>query len=119
MVKIARYTKSAALDLVKYVKSVEITASAFNPRSRSCFALYEQMNSAKFKEMNPKYSCSFKHVDDKNVEPRLKVSYMNNMVWDIDPGDYTSQRLRSAIFSRAHDCEIIETIANADKPENL
>ena len=116
---ISRISKTASLDLIKQVKRVEISASQFNPRSKSAFELLKQLQSRRFTEFNPKYECVFENLEDERAEPKLKVHFVNDMTWEVDPGDFTSQRLREGIFTRAHDVEILETVANAEKPEDL
>jgi len=116
---IRRISKASSLDLIKQIKKVEISASQFNPRSKSVFELLKQLQSQKFKEFNPKYECVFENLDNESASPSLKVEFSNSMKWEVDPSDYTAQRLREAIFTKAHDVEILETIANAEKPEDL
>jgi hypothetical protein len=116
---IRRISKTSSLDLIKQIKKVEISACQFNPRSKSVFELMKQLQSKRFTEFNPKYECVFENMDDENAAPSLKVEFSNSMKWEIDPSDYTAQRLREAIFTKAHDVEILETISNAEKPEDL
>ena len=116
---IRRISRASALDLIKQVKKVEISASLFNPRSKSAFELLKQMQSKKFSELNPKYECVFNNVEDEKASPIVKVEFVNNLSWVVDSGDYTCQRLREALFSKAHDVEVLDTIANAEKPEDL
>ena len=116
---IRRISRSSALNLIKQIKSVEISASLFNPKSKSAFELLKQMQSTKFVELNPKYECTFNNLDNEKDIPLLKVEFINKMTWEIETSDYTAQRLRESIFTKAHDVEILDSIANADKPEDL
>lgn len=116
---IRRISKASSLDLIKQIKRVEISASQFNPQSKSVFELLKQLQSKKFTENNPKYECVFENLEDERAPPVLKVEFNNAMKWEVDPSDYTAQRLREAIFTKAHDVEILDTIANAEKPEDL
>lgn len=116
---IKRITKASTIDLVKQIKKVEIAASVFSPQSVSAFALHKQMQNKRFKEVNPKYECVFNVLTDPKSAPNLKVEYNNGMSWSVDTGDFTCQRLRYEIFSRAQDVEVLDIIANAEKPEDL
>lgn len=116
---IRKISRSSALDLIKQVHKVEIFASLSNNQSKSAFELLKQMQSTKFTEKNPKYECVFHNQNNAKEAPKLKVLYSNNMEWEIDTSDYSSQRLREALFTRAHDVEVLETIANAERPDDL
>ena len=116
---IRRISKASSLDLIKQVRKVEISASQFNPRSKSVFELLKQLQSRRFNEFNPKYECIFENLEDEAAAPKLRVEFSNDMAWVVDPSEYTAQRLREAIFTKAHDVEVLESIANAEKPEDL
>ena len=116
---IKKIARSSALDLIKQVHKVEIFASLSNIQSKSAFELLKQMQSTKFTEKNPKYECIYHNQENINESPKLKVKYSNNMEWEIDTTEYSSQRLREALFTRAHDVEVLETIASAERPDDL
>ena len=102
------------MELIKFVKRVEVSAHFWDTNSRSAFEIARQMSSPKLHDANTDYEFVM-NASDTSVEPKIKVDFLDGSSWEEHTARFSATELRGALFEKAADAgDAIET-SGADR----
>lgn len=99
-------SKKMALELVKFLKRVDIKGDFFDPLSGTVFEFARQMQSPNILKSNPNFECKF--TFEKGQKPFIKAEYKDGQIWEMDVTGYKINDIRSEIFELAEDIQETE-----------
>lgn len=97
-----RVPKTLSMELIQFVKRVEVSAHFWDSNSRSAFEIARQMSSPKLSKANSGYECVMK-ASDTPVTPTIKVDFLDGSSWEEETAAFTSEELRGMLFEKAGD----------------
>lgn len=110
-----RFSKPIALQLIPFVKRVEIRANYWDPQSTSAFEFARQMMSTKLKKVNPTLHVElFRH--DTEDEACISVEFANGSKWETKTSLINAVDLRNEVYKRAED---VEDSMEEEDPEGI
>jgi hypothetical protein len=92
-----RYTKTAALDLIHFVKKLHIRAHYFDQKSTSAFEFARQMGSPHLKKSNPAFDFNFNEDHESEAPATLSAEFIDGSKWEIETGNYHCTELRNEV----------------------
>lgn len=101
----SRIPRFIASDLIQFAKSIKITADYWDPKAKSAFEFYRQMNSRKLKKINPVFECSLHGIELSKVPAKLEVEYLDGSKWSTNTDEFTALQLRYEFYNRAAEAE--------------
>ena len=114
--EMGRIPKQIALQLIPFVKRIEIRAHYWDPNSVSAFEFARQMMSDRLKKANPALHVELIRLE-KIETPRLHIEFLNGSVWDTDTSAIHAIDLRNEMYIRAEDVE--DALEDLDSGMNL
>lgn len=110
-----RIPKQIALQLIPFVKRIEIRANYWDPNSVSAFEFARQMMSDRLKKANPALHVELFRHDTKEAA-KIHIEFSNGTVWDTDTYPIHAIDLRNEMYLRAEDVE--DALEDLDSGEN-
>lgn len=111
-----RIPKQIALQLITFVKRIEIKANYWDPNAVSAFEFARQMMSDRLKKANPTLHVELIRHDTKEA-PKLHIEFSNGTFWDTDTYPIHAIDLRNEMYLRAEDIE--DLLEESDSGMNL
>jgi hypothetical protein len=102
----SRVSKFKALQLIPYIKKIDIHANFWDPTAKSAFEFGRQMSSKKLKKQNPTYECEI-HRHKLSDPPKLIVTYTNDTKWETLLSELKLDEIRAIMFEKAEEVEFI------------
>jgi len=100
-----RVPKTVAMELIAFVKRVELRANFYDPKATSAFEFARQMSSPHLQKKNPNYECLMVRQPNEDFAASLKAEYSDGSVFETETGEHTAADLRSLFFEKAEDAE--------------
>ena len=100
-----RVPKQVAMELIAFVKRVELRASFYDPKATSAFEFARQMSSPHLQKKNPNYECLMVRQIDEDFPASLKAEFSDGSVFETETSGHTAADLRSLFFEKAEDAE--------------
>jgi hypothetical protein len=114
MSTVKRITKHVAHDLIKYARSLAVTAPYYGEKSNSALEFYRQMNSPNLKANNASFEVSIKSLGvEDDVVPKIRAEFLNGDVMEVDTAPYSAMQLRELFYEAAKEAE--SSLASGDK----
>jgi hypothetical protein len=111
-----RIPKQVALQLIPFIKRIEIRANYWDPNAVSAFEFARQMMSDRLKKANPTLHVELIRHETKEA-PKLHIEFSNGTVWDTDTFPVHAIDLRNEMYIRAEDVE--DSLEDLDSGMNL
>jgi hypothetical protein len=105
-----RIPKQVALELIAFVKRVEVRANFFDPKGKSAFEFARQMSSPLLQKKNPNYECVMLKQPQEDFTATLKAEFSDGSIFETETSPYTAADLRSLFYEKAEEAE--DSIAN-------
>ena len=99
-----RVPKNIAVQLITFVKRIEIRANYWDPNATAAFEFARQMGSLKLKKFNPALHVEIFRSDSLDT-PTIHVEYSDGTIWDAPAYPAKAIDLRNELYMRAEDCE--------------
>ena len=99
-----RVPKNIAVQLIPFVKKIEVTANYWDPKATSAFEFARQMGSAKLIKFNPTLSVQLNRTTSMDP-PFIHVEFTDGTSWDTETFPTKAVDLRNELYSRAEDAE--------------
>jgi hypothetical protein len=100
-----RVTKTVAMELIQYVKKIEVKAHYWDPAAKSAFEFARQMDSPKLRKKNPAYDCQFIPQGPEFAPATVEVEYVNGSKWFTHTDTLQLPELRAELYGRAEEVE--------------
>jgi len=100
-----RVSKVLSLELISYVKKLEIRANFFNKDSVSAFEFARQMSSHNLVKKNSTYECVMFRQPDVSYVPNMKVEYTDGSIFEMPTVNQTAADLRALLYEKAEEAE--------------
>lgn len=113
----SRVPRTLAMELIQYVKKIEVRANFWDPHAKSAFEFARQMSSPKLKKKNPTYDFKFE-VHDTDEPPVVMAEFLDGTKWVSPTREYKCSELRSELYSKASDAEEVLEASGGGKDED-
>jgi|TARA_A100001015_G_scaffold321490_1_gene452520 hypothetical protein len=97
-----RVPRHVSMELIKFVKRVEVVAHFWDSNSRSAFEIARQMSSPKLNDANADYEFVM-NASETSVEPKIKVDFLDGSSWEQGTAPLSASELRGELFEKAAD----------------
>ena len=101
----SRVPRFIASDLIQFAKSVKITADYWDPKAKSAFEFYRQMDSRKLRKINPVFNCTIQIMENSTVPAKLEAEFLDGSKWVTSTDSLSAAQLRSEFYSKAAEAE--------------
>lgn len=95
-----RVAKHVAMDLIKYVRKLDVTAYAFEPAQKSAYEFALQLSSPKLATSNPNFAVNFEFHTQPGPS-KIVAEFSNGKKWETQGEGKTCADLRYEFFEQA------------------
>jgi hypothetical protein len=107
-----RVPRQLAMDLIAYVKRLEIKAHFWDPEAKSAFEFARQMSSKHLVKKNATYECVMLRQESPEFVPKLKAEFIDGSVLEMETRKQTAADLRALFFEKAEEAEEVISAKN-------
>ena len=101
----SRVPRFIAVDLIQFAKSIKITADYWDPKAKSAFEFYRQMDSRKLRKINPVFDCTMQVIEESKVPAKLEAEFLDGSKWTTNTDTLSAAQLRCEFYNRAAEAE--------------
>ena len=109
-----RVPKHVSMELIQFVKRVEVSAHFWDSNSRSAFEIARQMSSPKLSGTNSGYEFVM-NASETSVTPLIKVDFLDGSSWASETAPFSATELRGILFENAADAGDVVEASDAKK----
>jgi hypothetical protein len=100
-----RITKTLSMELIGFVKKLQVNANFWDKNSKSAFEFARQMSSPNLAKKNPQYECIMIKEPDVKYIPKMRAEFLDGSVLEMDTNQHTCAGLRALFFEKAEEAE--------------
>ena len=98
------------MELIAFVKRVEVRANFWDPKGKSAFEFARQMSSPQLQKKNPSYECVMLKQPEENFVASMKAEFADGTIYEVETAPHTAADLRGLFFEKAEEAE--DALAN-------
>ena len=99
-----RIPKNISMELIKFAKSIKVTANFWDPNAKSAFEIYRQLSGNKLKNANPNFDADLDIIDE-DKEPMMHAEFVDGSEIKMTTINHDAMALKALFFEQAENAE--------------
>ena len=109
-----RIPKKISMELIKFAKSIKVTANFWDPNAKSAFEIYRQLSGTNLKIANPSFEADLDIIND-DKEPVMHAEFVDGSEIKMTTSNHDAMSLKALFFEQAENAETVMAKAKQKK----